>query len=122
MEDCCTARNLMFYVADVANKIDLKGSQNNGFVIGSPSMAKTIQFKPSMSRSIRITDNAMPSSVLVATVNNCSTTLLNHEEHFESLGPYRDDFPDGFSNFHRAPTSVGISDIEGHGPAYTKKR
>ncbi|KAL3380013.1 hypothetical protein AABB24_000573, partial [Solanum stoloniferum] len=34
-----------------------RGSQNNGFVIGSPSMAKTIQFKPSMSRSIRITDD-----------------------------------------------------------------
>ncbi|KAH0767920.1 hypothetical protein KY285_003791, partial [Solanum tuberosum] len=66
-----------------------RGSQNNGFVIGSPSMAKAIQFKPSMSRSIRNTDIAM-LSVLVATVNNCSTTLLNHEEHFESLGPYRD--------------------------------
>lgn len=25
MLDCCTARNLMFYVADVANQIDLKG-------------------------------------------------------------------------------------------------
>lgn len=34
-----------------------RGSQNNGFVTGSPSTAKTTQFKPSMSRSIRITDD-----------------------------------------------------------------
>ncbi|XP_016552843.1 uncharacterized protein LOC107852295 isoform X3 [Capsicum annuum] len=34
-----------------------RGSQNNGFVIGSPSTAKTAQFKTSMSRSIHITDD-----------------------------------------------------------------
>ncbi|PHT59441.1 hypothetical protein CQW23_01804 [Capsicum baccatum] len=34
-----------------------RGSQNNGFVIGSPSTAKTAQFKTSMSRPIHTTDD-----------------------------------------------------------------
>ncbi|XP_055818471.1 uncharacterized protein LOC129887409 isoform X3 [Solanum dulcamara] len=53
-----------------------RGSQNNGFVIGSPSTAKTTQFKPSMSRSIRITDLSKETSPLLFIAHESLLAIL----------------------------------------------